>query len=119
MDNFQCRICEGVALPAGYGGEVAEGIIDVAVTLNAAKIDNATAARLGIGTFLGELAASMDAAVSGGSDERLAIYSGHDSTIAPVLAALGVWDRRWPPYASTIILETYRQASPATGVFVR
>lgn len=30
---------------------------------------------------------------------------GHDSTIVPVLAALGIYDDVWPPYASNIVVE--------------
>jgi len=38
---------------------------------------------------------------------RLALYSGHDSTLMPLLASMGsrVWDGDWTPYASMIIIE--------------
>jgi hypothetical protein len=47
---------------------------------------------------------------SSSSSYKLSIFSGHDTVIAPVLAALGVYkDRlcRWPQYASRIIFEVY------------
>lgn len=39
----------------------------------------------------------------------LSIFSGHDSTITPLLISLGpnVWDGIWPPYASMIIIELH------------
>ncbi|GMH94196.1 hypothetical protein TrVE_jg1257 [Triparma verrucosa] len=37
----------------------------------------------------------------------LSVYSGHDTTIMPVLAALNIWDGQWAPYASLISIETY------------
>lgn len=38
---------------------------------------------------------------------RLALFSGHDTTILPLLVTLGpdVWDGQWPPYASMMIIE--------------
>ena len=38
---------------------------------------------------------------------RLALVSGHDTTILPLLVTLGpgVWDGQWPPYASMMIIE--------------
>lgn len=47
--------------------------------------------------------------------EKLSVFSGHDTVIAPVLAALGVYHGAlcyWPPYASRIVFELYRQHSP-------
>jgi hypothetical protein len=45
-------------------------------------------------------------------DNRLAVFSGHDSTILPLLATLGpnVWDSsspEWTPYASMLLLEVH------------
>jgi hypothetical protein len=40
----------------------------------------------------------------------LSVYSGHDTVIAPVLAALGVYQGarcRWPPYASRVAFELW------------
>ncbi len=67
------------------------------------------------------------AAAAGGSTERVAIYSGHDTVIAPVLAALGAFDApqlcRWPPYASHIVLEVWDDSATggpaAHGQYVR
>ncbi|CAM9721245.1 unnamed protein product, partial [Ectocarpus fasciculatus] len=43
---------------------------------------------------------------------KFTLYSGHDTVIAPVLAALGVYDRycTWPPYASHIAFELWKNA---------
>ncbi|ETW03570.1 hypothetical protein H310_04983 [Aphanomyces invadans] len=50
---------------------------------------------------------------------RFALYSGHDDTVMPVLAALGgaEWLQDWPPYAAFLSFELY--ASKAGGHFVR
>jgi hypothetical protein len=41
---------------------------------------------------------------------RLALFSGHDTTILPLLVSLGpnVWDGKWSPYASMMIIEVRR-----------
>lgn len=39
---------------------------------------------------------------------KLALFSGHDTTIIPLLASLGVWnDTAWPPYASMVVIELH------------
>lgn len=45
--------------------------------------------------------------LSGDSRTKFALFSGHDTVIAPVLAALGAYDCRWPPYASHIVFELW------------
>ncbi len=43
-------------------------------------------------------------------DRLITIFSGHDTVIAPVLAALGVFNGKycgWPAYASRIVFELY------------
>uniref|UniRef100_A0A0G4HSG0 Uncharacterized protein n=1 Tax=Chromera velia CCMP2878 TaxID=1169474 RepID=A0A0G4HSG0_9ALVE len=37
----------------------------------------------------------------------LVVFSGHDTTIGPLLDVLGLWDGKWPPYASLLLLEMY------------
>ena len=34
-------------------------------------------------------------------------FSGHDSTIAPLLVSYKVYDKRWPPFAANVIFELY------------
>lgn len=45
--------------------------------------------------------------VSGESPWKFALFSGHDTVIAPLLASLGAYDCRWPPYASHIAFELW------------
>ena len=47
---------------------------------------------------------------SADKDVKFTLYSGHDTVIAPVLAALGVYDKfcNWPPYASHIAFELWK-----------
>lgn len=36
------------------------------------------------------------------------MYSAHDTTLLPLLVALGMYDGRWPPFASYIAFELYQ-----------
>jgi len=38
-------------------------------------------------------------------NKKMLLYSGHDSTLVPVLSALGIYNDTWPPYASFLTLE--------------
>lgn len=45
--------------------------------------------------------------VSGESPLKFALFSGHDTVIAPLLASLGAYDCLWPPYASYLAFELW------------
>lgn len=38
---------------------------------------------------------------------KLALFSGHDTTLMPILASLGVWDGDWAAYASMVLIEIH------------
>lgn len=39
---------------------------------------------------------------------KLFLYAAHDSTLIPLLLALGTFDNKWPPYAADVTLELYQ-----------
>lgn len=41
---------------------------------------------------------------------KMVLYSGHDLTLTPLLKVLGIFDGKWPPYASRLALETWRNS---------
>lgn len=49
---------------------------------------------------------------------KLFLYASHDSTLIPLLLALGTFDHKWPPYAADVTLELY-QHRPSKEWFVR
>mmetsp|Transcript_6453 Transcript_6453/g.13323 ORF Transcript_6453/g.13323 Transcript_6453/m.13323 type:complete len:594 (+) Transcript_6453:145-1926(+) len=52
------------------------------------------------------------------SDETFSLFSGHDSTIYPLMSTLGerVWNATdFPPYASMMLIETHEVIDKATG----
>lgn len=53
-------------------------------------------------------------ALSGETSTKFALFSGHDTVVAPLLAALGAYDCRWPPYASHVAFELWSKP-PGSG----
>ncbi|NXG74282.1 PPA6 phosphatase, partial [Baryphthengus martii] len=39
---------------------------------------------------------------------KLILYASHDTTLIPLLMALGTFDRKWPPYSADVIMELYQ-----------
>ncbi|KAJ2741880.1 hypothetical protein GGI19_006895, partial [Coemansia pectinata] len=53
-------------------------------------------------------------------DLKFALYSGHDSTVAPLLAVLQASNKNmlWPPYASNILFELWKKSDGSRVVRV-
>ncbi|KAI5857050.1 histidine phosphatase superfamily [Tricharina praecox] len=64
--------------------------------------------RLGVGSLLGDIRDRATAVASGKSQVRLALMGCHDTTLAGLLASLGAFDQKWPPFTSAIAVETFR-----------
>ena len=47
------------------------------------------------------------------------MFSCHDTTIFPMLLAMGAFDGRWPPYASDLCFELYRDEKSVNDHYVR
>ena len=71
-------------------------------------------AKLGMGPMWAEILANIRPIIGSYNEQdrpvprnRLALFSGHDTSILPLLISLGpnVWDGEWPPYASMMIIE--------------
>ncbi|KAF9952399.1 Lysophosphatidic acid phosphatase type 6 [Mortierella alpina] len=78
--------------------------------------------QLGMGPLVAEIRnnmmdASQTAAKGGDQEGRFRIYSGHDSTLTPLLGVLDSADMHWPVYATNLIFEMW--SSPSDGDFVR
>ncbi|CAO3687545.1 unnamed protein product [Rhizopus microsporus] len=70
--------------------------------------------RLALGRLMGEIQDRMVRKQEGkdAKDEerlKLAVYSGHDTTIAPLLIILNAFDERWPPFGSAILFELFKE----------
>ncbi|KAF9565944.1 Lysophosphatidic acid phosphatase type 6 [Mortierella alpina] len=79
--------------------------------------------QLGMGPLVAEIRNNLlnanQEGPKGGDQERFRIYSGHDSTLSPLLGVLDSADMHWPVYvsASNVIFELW--SSPSDRDFVR
>ncbi|NXH22934.1 PPA6 phosphatase, partial [Bucco capensis] len=51
---------------------------------------------------------AIDPSSTAKKDRKLILYASHDTTLIPLLVALGTFDRKWPPYAADVTLELYQ-----------
>ena len=51
--------------------------------------------------------------------KRLYLFSGHDTTIIPLLLVLGVFDGQWPAYSASVTLELLQDARSRDKLYVR
>ncbi|KAI9345447.1 histidine phosphatase superfamily [Pilaira anomala] len=68
--------------------------------------------RLGLGRLMGVIRDRMILKEKDVDDKdklKLAVYSGHDTTVAPMLIILNVFDERWPPFGSAILFELFKE----------
>ena len=73
--------------------------------------DPQTYARAGIGFLLSEMVDVMLDVVHNSTTSpqyQMTLWSGHDTTLVPILAALNQWDGIWAMYASQMQWEIYR-----------
>lgn len=76
------------------------------------KANDAEYSKLGIGPLWYEIVQNIYTHIHEGetSSNKLALFSGHDTTIMPLLASLdpALWaDDDWPPYASMVLIEVH------------
>ncbi|NXA71679.1 PPA6 phosphatase, partial [Thryothorus ludovicianus] len=68
--------------------------------------------QMNIGLLFNTLEKNIKAAINPSNPaekaRKLFLYASHDSTLIPVLLALGTFDHKWPPYAADVTLELYQ-----------
>ncbi|KAJ2806225.1 hypothetical protein H4R20_001769 [Coemansia guatemalensis] len=131
FDVLNARQCHGMDLPCSssdvpgstqISGQQCATADDVAQVSHNANYEFAykyrdhplaqTYTRLNIGSFVGTLREQMESHIAGKAGNlKFALYSGHDSTIWPLLVLLGADDKSilWPPYASNLALELWKK----------
>ena len=114
-----CHLVHDVKLPKGMEGFSAEWlkkIMNFTVFMWGKWFYNQELLRLGIGPFLQEIIDVITTTSNKNipniklQNGKIFVYSGHDSTIVPLLCTLRNFNTEkhtavWPPYASTIIME--------------
>lgn len=115
-----CSKEHGLAFPPGITLEDEAHIGSLAGWMWGRVYSDTQLNRLAIGRFVCEMADDLRAAMgpapadesanpatafASAAGKKLLLYSGHDSTLVPLLCALECYDGVWPPYASFLSLE--------------
>ena len=105
--------------PDSYGKNIFQRLYDFDVKKYGLTIlaNDAEYSKLGIGPLWVEIMGNVNAIIKEEESiccplrtpPKLALFSGHDTTIMPLLASLGpkVWDGSWPAYASMLLIEVH------------
>lgn len=120
-DAVYASSCHKFSVPCSVNGCISQKLADECMIeadkyycMRFAGADGgAKATKLSMYPFLHEILQKLQGS-EGGRNLKLAVFSGHDSVVAPVLSALGVYSGdlcRWPPYASRIAFELYQKSS--------
>ncbi|KAG0049230.1 Acid phosphatase-like protein 2 [Gryganskiella cystojenkinii] len=126
MDTIMPRVCHGMALqcnPIGDAGcitpETATRVLDNVNKLTTEVYRDADGVfdvlQLGIGPLATEIKENLLEAQARLSKIRFHFYSGHDTTITPLLGLLDSAGMRWPPYASNLLIELWSAPSHKKG----
>ncbi|OBZ84309.1 putative acid phosphatase SPBC4.06, partial [Choanephora cucurbitarum] len=67
--------------------------------------------RLGLGRLMGLIRDRMNWKEDRGDKDKLklAVYSGHDTTVGPLLIMMDAFDKKWPPFGSAVLFELFKQ----------
>lgn len=102
---------EGYALPSFFTPHVrreaehlaAEGWIALTYDHSDAMLQTSA------GLLMLEMQDRLKEALEGSADHKVVLYSGHDTTLMPLLCALRVWEPgHWPRYTSNVAVELLR-----------
>ncbi|MBF0543947.1 MAG: histidine-type phosphatase [Candidatus Riflebacteria bacterium] len=106
-DNLNVRNRYGVPFPQGLSNDDAQTIINLAAWFMAQQYKPKVIGNFIGSEFLFKLKDEMERVLNGKQEYKFFLYSGHDTSILPVMSALGVPLDMNPPYASHIDFELY------------
>lgn len=107
-DNLNVRLLKNIPLPGGLSSDEAREIVKLSHWAMAQEFRPPEIARYIAGVMLQELITHMQRTIEGTQAYKFILYSGHDSNILPMMAALGAPLEATPPYASNICFELYQ-----------
>jgi hypothetical protein len=110
-DALFARQCHNMPFPHGITSDTLETLLKISNFEQSYLYANPLAGRLTIGLFVKNIVSAIDAFIEGKSEPIYILYSGHDATLAPLLSVFGVYDKEWPPYASNLQIELWRNNS--------
>ncbi len=106
-DNLNVRMLNNISLPKGISKTEAEEIIKISNWAMAQEFKPRNISYFLAKEFLEKLITDLEKAIEDKQPYKYILYSAHDSTILPVMSAIGLPLEYTPPYASNISFELY------------
>eukprot|EP00930_Biecheleria_cincta_P088410 TRINITY_DN7763_c0_g1_i3.p1 TRINITY_DN7763_c0_g1~~TRINITY_DN7763_c0_g1_i3.p1 ORF type:complete len:495 (-),score=74.73 TRINITY_DN7763_c0_g1_i3:390-1874(-) len=111
--------CTPSSLPGGFTQQLFHWAINHSMHAYRSKFRPETCAAL-VAPAIFELQDMLREQNSEPKVEKMVLYGTHDNALVCILLALGAWDGKWPTYAETLVLESYRHTASDDGpAFVR
>eukprot|EP00729_Bicosta_minor_P000272 gene273-8712_t len=105
-DTIRCQQQYGVPLFNGWSDEFASEVRDYCWRTFMVRYTHPEFLGLMLGELMPQLLASLDPTATNATEQKLSVFAGHDSCpMMPALVAFGVWDGKWPDYASMLAVE--------------
>merc|ERR1740130_2294486 len=114
MEMLHCRLQYGLSVPAGFDPALVEQLATLAADTRAWSNSNPECLRLAAGRLLVEMLDHLAATVNEEPSSKWVQFSGHDSSLLPVLKALRIREN-WPPYGAHIELELWEDSAVKGG----
>lgn len=127
MDGLVGFTCHSMPYPCGKGGKCITAkviedvwkVIDAKSDCLAASLPYAKFSRAWMHGLLSRIARNFKASTDNDTEAKFHLYSGHDTTVSPLIVALGIKDSVWPGYAHRIVMELYRRGDNYKKHFLR
>lgn len=130
LDLVTCFQAHDIPFQPGFTEEMAAQVQTLAGWTMGFTFGFPGVGRLSMGPFIHDLVASMKATVANESSfvswnggttpsRPWMAWSAHDSTLGPLMAALGLYSGSWPGYADHAIFELYQSKTDSSQWFVK
>lgn len=118
-DNLAGRQAHGLEVPAELSPQLVEQVKRLAAWEVEKLFDENESLKLSIAPLWSEIQNNFENKLSNADTEKkLYLFSGHDTTLMPMLLSLGTYDGTWPRFASNIVVELLKDRK-STEAFVR
>ncbi|CED83159.1 Lysosomal & prostatic acid phosphatases [Phaffia rhodozyma] len=122
MDSIRAAEANGLKIPAEFNDPDVRDTLERAIVSEwfGGVLTSNEVRTLASGRLLSDLQHEMADKVAGKKDSvKMAVLACHDTTLASMLATLGVFDNRWPDFTAHVSVELFSTPPEPTTLFSR